>query len=74
MHTLTRLNTPIVMVQGRHDQVAPPSTAERYAELLEAPSRQLLWFEHSAHMPHLEEPERFRRLLAQVRFGLPAKT
>jgi pimeloyl-ACP methyl ester carboxylesterase len=71
-HTLTRLNTPIVMAQGRHDQVAPPSAAERYAELLEAPSKQLVWFEHSAHMPHLEEPGRFRELLAEVRLGLPA--
>lgn len=74
MRTLTRLSTPIVMVQGRHDQVTPSSAAERYAELLEAPSKQLVWFEHSAHMPHLEEPERFRNLLAQVRLGLPAKT
>jgi pimeloyl-ACP methyl ester carboxylesterase len=73
-HTLTRLNTPIVMAQGRHDQVAPPSAAERYAHLLEAPHKQLVWFEHSAHMPHLEEPGRFRQLLAQVRPGLPAKT
>ena len=72
--TLTRLDTSIVMAQGRHDQVAPPSAAERYAGLLEAPSKQLVWFEHSAHMPHLEEPERFRQLLAQVRLGLPAKT
>jgi pimeloyl-ACP methyl ester carboxylesterase len=73
-HTLTRLNTPIVMAQGRHDQVAPPSVAERYAELLEAPGKRLVWFERSAHMPHLEEPGRFRQLLAQVRSGLPAKT
>jgi pimeloyl-ACP methyl ester carboxylesterase len=73
-HTLTRLNTPIVMVQGRHDQIAPPSVAERYAELLQAPSKQLVWFEHSAHMPHLEEPERFRELLAKFRLGLPATT
>jgi pimeloyl-ACP methyl ester carboxylesterase len=35
-------------------------------------STQLVWFEHSAHLPHLEEPERFRQLLAQVRLGLPA--
>jgi pimeloyl-ACP methyl ester carboxylesterase len=62
------------MAQGRHDQVAPPSAAEQYAELLEAPHKQLVWFEHSAHMPHLEEPERFRDLLAQVRLGLAAKT
>jgi pimeloyl-ACP methyl ester carboxylesterase len=72
--TLARLNTPIVMVQGRHDQIAPPAAAERYAELLEAPSKQLVWFEQSAHMPHLEEPERFRNLLTQVRLGLPART
>jgi pimeloyl-ACP methyl ester carboxylesterase len=39
---LTRLNSPIVMAQGRHDQVAPSSVAERYAELLEAPSKQLV--------------------------------
>jgi pimeloyl-ACP methyl ester carboxylesterase len=71
-HALTRLSSPIVMVQGRHDQVAPASSAERYAELLEAPSKQLVWFEHSAHLPHLEEPERFRGLLRQVRLGLPA--
>src|SRR5262249_59319027 len=68
-----RLDTPIVMAQGRHDQVAPPSAAERYAESLQAPHKQLVWFEHSAHMPHLEEPERFRQLLAQVRLGLPAR-
>lgn len=72
--TLTRLDTPIVMAQGRHDQVAPPAAAERYAELLQAPSKQLVWFEHSAHMPHLEEPERFRELLATIRLGLPATT
>ena len=71
--TLPRLDTPIVMAQGRHDQVAPPSAAERYAESLQAPHKQLVWFEHSAHMPHLEEPERFRQLLAQVRLGLPAR-
>jgi pimeloyl-ACP methyl ester carboxylesterase len=73
-HTLTSLTTPIVMVQGRHDRVAPPSAAESYAELLKAPHKQLVWFERSAHMPHLEEPERFRQLLAQVRLGLPART
>jgi len=71
-HTLTSLNCPIVMVQGRHDQVAPGSIAERYADLLQAPGKQFTWFGHSAHMPHLEEPGRFRELLAKVRLGLPA--
>jgi pimeloyl-ACP methyl ester carboxylesterase len=70
--TLPGMNCPIVMVQGRHDQVAPASCAERYAELLKAPDKQFVWFEHSAHMPHLKEPERFRELLAKVRLARPA--
>jgi pimeloyl-ACP methyl ester carboxylesterase len=70
--TLPRLDCPVVMVQGRHDQVSPGSAAERYAELLTAPSKQFVWFEHSAHMPQLDEPGRFREVLAKVRLGLPA--
>ena len=72
--TLPSLNCPIVMVQGRHDQIAPASAAERYAELLTAPSKQFVWFEHSAHMPQLDEPGRFREVLAKVRLGLPANS
>ena len=72
--TLPSLNCPIVMVQGQHDQIAPGSAAERYAELLTAPSKQFVWFEHSAHMPQLDEPARFRELLAKVRLGLPANS
>jgi len=70
-NTLTELKTPVVMVQGRLDQVAPPATAERYAELLQAPSKRLVWFEHSAHMAHFEEPSRFREVLDQVRLSGP---
>jgi proline iminopeptidase len=66
-NTLTELKSPVVMVQGRHDQVAPPAAAERYADLLQAPSKRLVWFEHSAHLPHFEEPSRFREVLDGVR-------
>ncbi len=69
---VSRLESPVVMVQGRHDQVAPAAAIERYAELLDAPSKRLVWFEHSAHMPHLEEPGKFRDLLMQLRGSLPA--
>ena len=48
--------------------------ATRDLSVQEMASKQLVWFEHSAHMPHLEEPGRFRELLAQVRLGLPART
>jgi len=66
---LPRLDVPIVMVQGRLDQIAPAAVAEQYAQALQSPSKRLVWFEHSAHMPHLEEPERFREVLAGVPLG-----
>jgi pimeloyl-ACP methyl ester carboxylesterase len=72
--TLPRIDVPVVMVQGRHDEVAPGAAAERYASLLQAPSKQLEWFENSAHTPHLEEPGKFRDLLVGVRDSQLAKT
>src|SRR6266511_1516085 len=51
------------MAQGRLDQVAPGEAAQRFHDSLTAPSKQLVWFERSAHTPHLEEPDKFRDLL-----------
>jgi pimeloyl-ACP methyl ester carboxylesterase len=69
--TLPRIDVPIVMVQGRLDMVAPGSAAERYFTVLQAPSKQFVWFENSAHTPQLDEPEKFRDLLLRVRNGEP---
>jgi pimeloyl-ACP methyl ester carboxylesterase len=65
--SLPRIEVPIVIVQGRHDQVAPATAAQRYAACLQAPGKRLVWFENSAHTPHLEEPGKFRDLLLETR-------
>jgi len=65
--TLPRIDVPVVMVQGRHDQVAPGESAQQYASSLQAPGKQLIWFENSAHTPHLEEPAKFRDVLLGIR-------
>jgi len=62
-----RLDVPVVMVQGRRDQVAPGAAAQRYARSLQAPGKRLVWFDNSAHTPHLEEPRKFRDLLLGIR-------
>jgi len=62
-----RLEVPIVMVQGRLDQVAPSEAAERFFNSVNAPRKELVWFEGSAHTPHFEEPEKFRDVLMSVR-------
>jgi pimeloyl-ACP methyl ester carboxylesterase len=66
VRTLPRIEVPVVLAQGRLDQVAPGEAAERYAGVLKAPSKELVWFEKSAHTPQLEEPDKFRDLLMQV--------
>jgi pimeloyl-ACP methyl ester carboxylesterase len=64
--SVPRLDVPVVMVQGRLDQVAPGDAAQHYFNSLEAQTKELVWFENSAHTPQLEEPEKFRELMMQV--------
>lgn len=52
----------------------PGAAAQRYADVLQAPGKQLVWFENSAHTPHVEEPGRFRDLLLDVRASQLAAT
>jgi pimeloyl-ACP methyl ester carboxylesterase len=74
VRTMPRLEVPIVMAQGRLDQVAPGEAAQRFHDSLTAPSKQLVWFERSAHTPHLEEPAKFRDLLMNLKASQPANT
>jgi proline iminopeptidase len=67
VRNIPRLGVPFIMVQGRLDQVAPGEAALRYFDTVKAPSKELVWFEHSAHTPQLEEPEKFRGVLMQIR-------
>jgi pimeloyl-ACP methyl ester carboxylesterase len=70
---LPGLAVPIYMLEGRHDYAAPPALAEEYARRLHAPAgKHLIWFDRSAHMPHFEEPERFREVvLDSARQAIP---
>lgn len=54
-----RLDVPVYFFLGRHDLNAPPALAEAYAQLLEAPEKKIVWFEHSGHSPWINEREKF---------------
>ena len=64
------LELPVYLCLGRHDYQTPFTLAEQYFDILDAPRKELIWFDHSAHMPHLEEPDKFIDLL--VNHILPA--
>ena len=64
---VSRIDVPISFFQGRHDVATPPDLVARYVGALDAPSgKSLVWFEASAHMPHYEEPARFREALLRA--------
>ncbi len=58
-----RLDVPVYFLMGRHDYTTPLPLVEDYCTVLEAPHKSIVWFGESAHMPNLEEPERFQRVL-----------
>ncbi|MBX3328158.1 MAG: alpha/beta hydrolase, partial [Nitrospira sp.] len=60
------LQVPIFFFLGRHDRVVTPETSIAYYDLLQAPSKTLIWFEESGHEPPTEEQEKFNRLMAEL--------
>ena len=54
---LSEVSVPVLLISGRYDEVAPPAVDELYRGL---PDASWVLFEESSHMPHLEEPDRFR--------------
>jgi pimeloyl-ACP methyl ester carboxylesterase len=53
------LSLPVYFVTGRHDHNVPFELTEDYFKKLRAPRKRLVWFDKSAHMPNVEEPEKF---------------
>lgn len=61
---LRALTVPLLVTQGRADTIALPAMAEHILAI--CPAAEASWYEGAAHVPHLEEPERFNRELAAL--------
>ena len=65
---LDRLDCPVFMFEGRHDEVVPSMITAAWLDKLKAPTKATVWFENSAHMMMIEEPGRvLDALLRSVR-------
>ncbi len=54
------IGVPVYFCLGRHDKIVSSELAEEYFHTLKATEgKQLIWFDHSAHRPHREEPGKF---------------
>ena len=61
---LAALEVPLLVTQGRLDSIVLPAMAEHI--LAVCPTARSSWYDNAAHVPHLEEPERFNRELAEL--------
>jgi pimeloyl-ACP methyl ester carboxylesterase len=67
--SVPRLPVPVMIAAGRFDYNTPCTLALAYYEQLEAPRKEFIWFEESAHSPCFEESERFARELTRFFLG-----
>ena len=67
--TANKLAVPLILFLGRHDRNVNAEVAAAWFDGVKAPEKQLVWFEHSAHIPMTEEPGKF--LLSLVRYARP---
>jgi pimeloyl-ACP methyl ester carboxylesterase len=61
--SVPEFNIPVYMIEGRHDHEAPSEIAARYFDAIRAPSKELIWFEQSAHLVNSEERDAFNKIL-----------
>jgi non-heme chloroperoxidase len=61
---LRSLEVPLLVTQGRADTVVLPAMADHI--LATCPTAEASWYDGVGHVPHLEEPERFNRELAEL--------
>ncbi len=56
---------PVFFMEGRFDYESPSNLAADYFGSLKAPSKKLIWFENSAHMPNAEERSLFNSIMVE---------
>ena len=61
-----RLEVPVYFIEGRWDVNAMSSLVEEYYNLLDAPHKELIWFENSGHDPLYEESQHFADVMVNT--------
>jgi pimeloyl-ACP methyl ester carboxylesterase len=64
-----QLAVPVFVFLGRHDHTAPTELSEEFYGSLQAPHKEVIWFEESAHTPDLDESEKFQREVIRIGNG-----
>ncbi len=66
-----KMTVPTQLIWGKDDIVTPPQAAEMFMEAI--PDSRIEWFESCGHVPMIEKPQAFARVLLQFAAELDAK-
>lgn len=58
---------PVYLISGQYDYNVPWELAAEYCAKIKAPYKEFIVFDHSAHAPNFEEPERFAEELTRIK-------
>ncbi|MBI9093913.1 MAG: alpha/beta hydrolase [Sphaerochaeta sp.] len=64
-YELTEVRMPVYFLHGIYDHTVSFTEAKSYFEKLKAPTKGFYSFEHSAHSPIFEEPDKVRHILTE---------
>jgi pimeloyl-ACP methyl ester carboxylesterase len=64
--TVKKLNVPVYLLLGRHDWNVPSVVAVEFLNNLEAPQKEVVWFENSGHQPMSEDAEAFNKSIIRI--------
>ena len=67
MPQMTQFRFPVLVLQGRFDLNVTPDVSWKVAHAI--PSAQLVWFEHSGHLPYYEEPDKYASVVNEFLRG-----
>lgn len=68
---IQRVEVPVYFFTGRYDYTDPFEFSEEYAHRLQAPRKEIVWFNESAHFPFLEEQDKFAEEMRRVAMESP---
>ncbi|WP_442600133.1 alpha/beta fold hydrolase [Neobacillus sp. D3-1R] len=71
---VNRLEIPFYFVMGKYDYMTSVDAAKSYYDQLEAPVKDFVLFDHSAHYPQFEEKEKFAYWLNKTVANLEKKS
>ena len=63
--TCAKFEMPYFIFDGKLDKNTPAELVQSYFDRIEAPRKELAWFESSGHNPMADEPDKFKGLLRE---------